>query len=172
MCSTLTDGLTQNVNESLHSVLWHNAPKGKRVGQYSLQASASIVVSTFNEGSLILTSILADMGVQCTNVTLAHLVTMDKERNRCKRKAVKEIQKRRRRLLKSQFVTAESSRSKREKHATTYKSGCFGSELSSSGRKEITSPIFVVNKDDNEFCEKCGMHDCPVLRDQKNDDRV
>ena len=62
------------------SVLWHNAPKGKRVGQYSLQASASIAVSTFNEGSLILASILAEMGVQCTNVTLAHLVTMDKER--------------------------------------------------------------------------------------------
>ena len=41
MCSALTLGLTQNANESLHSVLWHNAPKGKRVGQYSLQASAS-----------------------------------------------------------------------------------------------------------------------------------
>ena len=135
MCSALTLGLTQNANESLHSVLWHNAPKGKRVGQYSLQASASIAVSTFNEGSLILASILADMGVQCTNVTLVHLVMMDKERNRCKRKAVKDTQKRRRRLLKSQFLIAESSRRKREKDATTYKSGLFGSELSSSGRK-------------------------------------
>ena len=56
MFSTLTLDLTQNANESLHSLLWHNAPKGKRVGQYSLQASASIVVSTFNEGSLILAS--------------------------------------------------------------------------------------------------------------------
>ena len=93
MCSALMLGLTQNANESLHSVLWHNVPEGKRVGQYSLQASASIDVSTFNEGSLILASILADMGVQCTNVTLAHLVTMDKERNRCKRKAVKDTQK-------------------------------------------------------------------------------
>ena len=56
----------------------------------------------------------------------------------------------RRRLLKSQFVTAESSRGKREKHATTYKSGNFDSELSSSGSKEVTPPIFVVNKDDNK----------------------
>ena len=152
MCSALTLGLTQNANESLHSVLWHNAPKGKRV--YSLQASASIAVSTFNEGSLILASILADMGVQCTNVTLAHLVTMDKERNRCKRKAVKDTQKRRRRLLKSQFLIAESSRRKREKDATKYKSGCFGSELFSSGSKEVTSPILVVDKDDNDAFEK------------------
>ena len=28
MCSELTLGMTQNSNESLHSVLWHNAPKG------------------------------------------------------------------------------------------------------------------------------------------------
>ena len=110
--------------------------------------------------------------MQCTNVTLAHLVTMDKERNRCKRKAVKDTQKRRRRLLKSQFLVAESSRRKREKDATTYKSGCFGSEPSYSGSKEVTSPILVVNKDDNEICAKCRMHYCPVLREQKNDDWV
>ena len=60
-------------------------------------------------------------------------------------------------------------RRKREKDATTYKSGCFGSELSPSSSKEATSPILVVDNDDNDACEKCGMHDCPVLRDQKND---
>ena len=112
------------------------------------------------------------MGVQCTNVTLAHLVTMDKERNRCKRNADKDTQKRRWRLLNSQFLIAESPRRKREKDATTYKSGCFGSEISSSGRKEVTSPIQDVNMDDTEIFEKYGMHDCPVLRDQKNDDWV
>ena len=70
-------------------------------------------------------------------------------------------------------LTAESSKRKREKDATTYKYGCFGSELSSSDSKEVTSSILlVVNKDDTEICEKCGMHDCPVLRDQKNDDWV
>ena len=55
---------------------------------------------------------------------------MDKESNHCKVKAVVDTQKSRRRLLKSQFVSAESFRRKREKGAsTTYKSGCFGSEL-------------------------------------------
>ena len=37
MCATLTLGKTQNANESLNSVLWHNAPKTKRVGQKSLR---------------------------------------------------------------------------------------------------------------------------------------
>ena len=47
-------GLTQNCNESLHSVVWNNAPKIKRIGQKSLQAAAAIAVCTFNEGSMIL----------------------------------------------------------------------------------------------------------------------
>ena len=67
-------------------------------------------------------------------------------------------------------MAAEFSRRKREKDATTYKSGCFGSELSSSGIKELITTI--VDKNDNDICDKCGMHDCPVLRDQKNDDWV
>ena len=29
MCASLTLGITQNANESPHSVLWHNAPKTK-----------------------------------------------------------------------------------------------------------------------------------------------
>ena len=33
MCSALTLVMTQNANESLHSVLWNNAPKSKRVGK-------------------------------------------------------------------------------------------------------------------------------------------
>ena len=110
------------------------------------------------------------MVVQCTNVTLAHFVAMDKERNRCKRKTVKYTQERRRRLLNSQIMIAESSRRKCEKDVTTYQSGCFGSGLSSFCSSKELTPILVANNDDNEIYEKCGMHDCPTLRDQKNDD--
>ena len=131
MCSALTLGLTQNSNESLHSVLWHNAPKTKHVGQKYLQASASIAVCTFNEGSMMLGAILADLGVRCPRKTLTHFAKMDKERNRCKIKATTVTQKRRRRLLKSQFLATESSRRKREKDTTTtYRTGGSGTELS------------------------------------------
>ena len=112
-------GLTQNCNESVHSVVWHNAPKTKRVGQKSLQAAAAIAVCTFNEGSMMLAAILANQAVQCSRLTLEHLASMYKERNRCKLKAVMATQKRRRRVLKSQFIAAESSRRRREKDTTT-----------------------------------------------------
>ena len=88
MCSASTLGMTQNSNESLHSVLWPNAPKGKRIGQKSLQASAALSVSTFNEGSMMLAAVLADLGVQSSRKTLTHFVVMDRERNRFRIKAV------------------------------------------------------------------------------------
>ena len=61
----------------------------------------------FNEALMMLAAILADMGVQCSRITLAQFASMDKERNRCKAKVVTDTKKRRRRLLKSQFVSAE-----------------------------------------------------------------
>ena len=121
MCSALTLGMTQNSNESLHSVLWHNAPKGKRVGQKSLQISAALAVCTFNEGSMILAAVLADLGIQSSHKTLAHFARMDRERNRCRIKAVDATVKRRRRLLKTRFLATEKSRKKREIDST-YKS--------------------------------------------------
>ena len=169
MCSALTMGLTQNCNESLHSVVWHNAPKTKRVGQKSLQAAAAIAVCTFNEGSMMLAAILSDQHVQCSRITLEHLASMDKERNRCKLKAVMATQKRHRRVLKSQFIAAESSRRRREKDTTTYKSGGFGTELSSVAMKEL--PSTSVNPDDSEtVCEECEQHDCPTGGKRANDD--
>ena len=169
MCSALTLRMTQNANESLHSVLWYNAPKTKRVGQKSLQASASIVVCTFNEGSMMLAVILADMNVQCNRRTLAHFGSMNKERNRCKLKAVTDTQKRSRRLLKPQFILAKSTRSKREKGASTvYKSGCFGSELPPVVAEQEQSYQDVDNTEDSDtVCEECKLRNCPVGRIRK-----
>ena len=81
---------------------------------------------------------------------------MDKERNRCKVKAVTDTQKRRRRLLKSQFISAESSRRKREKGAsTTYKSGCFGTELPPVAAEKEQSYQDVDNTEDSDtVCEE------------------
>ena len=96
---------------------------------------------------MMLAAILSDQHVQCSRITFEHLASMDKERNRCKLKAVMATQKRRR-VLKSQFIAAESSRRRREKDTTTYKSGGFGTELSSVAMKEL--PSTSVNPDDSE----------------------
>ena len=70
-------------------------------------------------------------------------------------------QKRRRRVLKSQFIVAESSRRRREKDTMTYTSGGFGTELSSVSMKEL--PPTSVNPDNSEtVCEECEQHDCPT----------
>ena len=143
MCSASTLGMTQNSNESLHSVLWHNAPKGKRIVQKSLQASAALSVSTFNEGSMMLAAVLADLGFQSSRKTLTHFVVMDRERNRFRIKAVTATQKRRRRLLKSRFVATERSRKKRETD-TAYRSGAFGSEIT----PDSANPAIVKSDSD------------------------
>ena len=78
---------------------------------------------------------------------------------------------RRRRLLKSQFVSAESSRRKREKGAsTTYKSGCFGTELLPVALSELSSQDVANDEDSDIVCEECKLRNCPVGRKRKKDD--
>ena len=58
MCGALTMGQTQNANESLHSIILHNSPKNKHVGQKSIKASTALTVCNFNDGELTLASML------------------------------------------------------------------------------------------------------------------
>ena len=57
MCGALTMGQTQNANESLHSIVWHNSPNAKYVGHKSIVASTALAVSTFNEGEMAIASV-------------------------------------------------------------------------------------------------------------------
>ena len=172
LCSAVTLGKTQNANESLHSVLWHNAPKIKRVGQKSLQASAALAVTTFNEGSMSLASVLTTLGVSCSHKTLLYFARKDKERNRCRIKAVSDTQKRRRRILQSQFLSAESSRRRREKAGSKYKSKAFGSEASSSTPVQKPVPTESSGDESDTICEQCKLRNCPIGRKRKIDDWV
>ena len=81
MCGALTMGKTQNANESLHSVVWHNSPKGKYVGQKSLYCSTALAVTSFNDGSLSFAAILNEYGIRDSASTLYHLARRDKTGN-------------------------------------------------------------------------------------------
>ena len=117
---------------------------------------------------MCLAAILADMGVQCSRITLVHFTSVDKERNQCKAKAVMDTQKRRRRLPKSQFVSAGSCIRKREKGASiTYKSGCFGTKLPPIALQEISSQQVANDEDSDTVCEECKVRNCPVGRKRK-----
>ena len=126
MCSSLTMGKTQNSNEALHSVVWHNSPKAKHVGQKSIRCSTALAVSTFNEGSLSIAAVLHHYGISTTYATMNHLAVRDRIRNAKKDRAILETIKRRRRQLTVRTATAESSRRRREKSASKYHSGQYG----------------------------------------------
>ena len=75
------NGQIQNANESLHYIIWHNAPKSHHVGQKCIEASAARAVCTFNERELALASVLEAMSIVPSYNTLLHLTRRDHARN-------------------------------------------------------------------------------------------
>ena len=168
MCGALTMGQTQNANESLHSIIWHNSPKTKHVGQKSIVASTALAVCTFNDGELALASVLDAMSIVPSYNTLLHLSRRDHRRNINRERAILETQKRRRRQLTARAITAASSRKRRAKTASasasaSYKSGKFGTEIEpeeSSGNESDTT------------CQVCRKRVCPIGRKRRVDEWV
>ena len=165
MCGALTMGKTQNANESLHSIIWHNSPKAKYVGQKSIDISTAMAVTTFNDGDIALAAVLSALSITPSHNTLLHLTRRDRARNQNRQRAILETQKRRRRQLSVRTTTAESSRKRREKKsmASTYKSGMFGAELIDPG---------ASGEESDTTCDICDLRVCPIGRKRKNDDWV
>ena len=101
-CTTITLGKTQNDNESLHNMLWHNAP-------------TALAVLSFNEGSLSYSVLMKDLGLTASHETLIYLSRRDLRRNQARGRRVRETQKRRRRQILTQTRIAETSRKRRDK---------------------------------------------------------
>ena len=158
-CATITLGKTQNSNESLHNMLWHNSPKSKHVGQKSLVASTALAVLSFNEGSLSYSTVMKELGLKVSHNTLLYLSRRDHLRNLNKDRRVKETHKRRRRQLAAQSSAAESSRRKKEK--SVYSSGKFGSELVPSAEEESDT-----------LCSSCTCRTCPLKTTSKRDNWI
>ena len=97
MCSSLGMGITQNSNESLHSIVMHNSPKAMYSGQKSILCSTALAVTNFNEGSLSLAAILNAYGISPSYSSLKHFAERDRYRNFSKHRAIQETIKRRRR---------------------------------------------------------------------------
>ena len=152
-CETITLGKTHNSNESLHNIIWHNAPKAKRVGQKSLIASTALAVLSFNEGSLSYSVIMEELGLKASYKSLKYLATRDRLRNQSRIRTCRETYKRRRRQIVAQTKLAESSRKRRDK--AVYSSGRFGSEVPSSGDESDT------------LCGKCQLRESPIRSTRK-----
>ena len=162
MCGALTMGKTQNANESLHSIVWHNSPKGRHIGHKSIDASTALAVVTFNDGDIALSAVLSALAIPASHSTLLLLSRRDRDRNTNRDRANLETQKRRRRQLAVCHITAESSRKRRKNLsvASTYKSAKFGTEAMAidSGKESDTT------------CEVCDLRVCPIGRRRKTAD--
>ena len=165
MYGTLTMGQTQNDNESLHSIIGHNSPKTKHVGQKSIVASTAFAVCTFNDGELALASVLDAMSIVPSYNTLLHLSRRDHRRNINRVRAILETQKRRRRQLTVRAITAASSRKRRAKtvSASSYKSGKFGTEI---------EPEESGGNESDTTCQVWRNHVCPIGRKRRVDEWV
>ena len=166
MCGALTMGQTQNANESLHSIIWHNSPKAKYVGQKSIVASTALAVTTFNDGEMAIASVLDALYISPSYSTLLHLSRRDHNRNQKRERAILETQKRRRRQLTTRSRTAESSRKRRAKTscASSYRSGKFGTET--------LIPDIDSGEDSDTTCVICNSRVCPIGRRRKSDEWV
>ena len=171
MCGALTMGKTQNANESLHSVVWHNSPKGKYVGQKSLYCSSALAVTSFNEGSLCFAAVLNEYGIRASASTLYHLARRDKTRIYMRERAITQTQRRRRRQLKVRSHTAETSRQRREKSASKYSSGKFGTELAPIATSSVSKDPDSGDESDTT-CSKCEQRNCPIGRRKKVQDWI
>ena len=165
MCGALTMGQTQNANESLHSMIWHNSPKTKHVGQKSIEASTALAVCSFNDGDVALASVLDAMSIVPSYNTLLHLTRRDHARNLNREGAIRETQKRRRRQLTARDITGASSHKRRAKTgpASTYTSGKFGTEM---------DPEDNSGNESDTTCEICKKRVCPIGRKRRVDEFV
>ena len=153
-CSTITLGKTQNSNDSLHNILWHNFPKSKRVGQKSLVASTALAVLSFNDGSLSYSRVMEELGLTFSHHTLLYLSKRDSIRNIHRAQRIKETHKRRRRQMTAQTLVAESSRRRRDKKV--HSSGQYGSEL-------------LASSDESDMiCSSCSILHCPLTKSKKD----
>ena len=157
-CSTITMGKTQNSNESLHNLIWHNSPKSKHVGQTSLSASTALAVLSFNDGSLSYSRVMEELGLTLSHHTLQHLSRRDHSRNLLRARRVHETHKRRRCQMTAQSLVAESSRRRRDKRV--YKSAQFGSEMLPSSDESDT------------LCDTCGARHCALVSKSTKDNWI
>lgn len=73
--------LTQNANESLHSVIWSKCPKEIFVSRARVETAASIAVCEYNLGTKrTVIELLQNLGLSVGQITLAVATKIDKKR--------------------------------------------------------------------------------------------
>ena len=96
LLSKCVEGLSQNVNESIHSLIWSRCPKHIFVGRKRLEVSVSVGVGEFNKGAQASQNFLEALGLTVGCLTKKFGEKRDQERKRQAEKAIETIAKKRR----------------------------------------------------------------------------
>lgn len=92
-----THGKTQNVNESVNSVIWTRIPKNTFVSIKTLEFGVFEAVATCNEGHVPKCRVLESVGVQPSQRTIFAMKLLDSERIRRAEKAISDLMRQSRR---------------------------------------------------------------------------
>ncbi|KAI6647543.1 hypothetical protein LOD99_8720 [Oopsacas minuta] len=140
VCSHLTLGASQNINESLHATIWGNCLKTKYTSLICVSISVALSVLCYNEGKSALAGVLLALGVKPSLNPIKEFVTADRERCRVpeRGRTVKSKATRRQRRLDSKNREKERRKKDRDAARIPYQSDRFGIEV---GGGEITAKM-------------------------------
>ena len=122
LCKCL-DGKTQNQNESLNGMIWCRLPKGVFVGSDLLKLGIYDAVSHFNVGAKAVINVLNKLGIKPGSYTEDACKDTDKLRVSKANYKAKEINKKRRKVIRGRKKKKEDTNE--EKEGETYASGSF-----------------------------------------------
>lgn len=89
--------MTQNVNESVNSVIWTRIPKNTFVSIKTLLFGVFEAVATYNDGHVTKCRVLESVGVQPSQRTIFAMKFLDSERIRRAEKAISDFMRQSRR---------------------------------------------------------------------------
>ncbi|XP_049815206.1 uncharacterized protein LOC126262553 [Schistocerca nitens] len=85
-------GKTQNLNESVNSVIWSRIPKTVFVGIETLHFGVYDAVTTFNDGNIVRCKVFRNMGMKIGSNMVRAMLALDKERLRAADRAVESLE--------------------------------------------------------------------------------
>ncbi|KAI6646134.1 hypothetical protein LOD99_9485 [Oopsacas minuta] len=160
VCSHLTLGASQNINESLHATIWGNCLKIKYTSPICVSISVALSVLCFNEGQSALAGVLLALGVKPYLNSIKEFVAADRERCRVRERSrtVKSKVTRRQRKLDSK--NREKERRKKDRDATRipYQSDRFGIEVEGG---EITEKMNKTHTKQQTKSNTTATDACP-----------
>ena len=151
VCSHLTLGATQNINESLHSCIWSSCLKTKYASPTCVSISVALSVLCFNEGQSALVGVLLALGIKPSINSIKEFVSYDKVRMYNREFGKSDQKKAHRRQRKIDSKNREMQRRKHDKAASRilYQSDKHGVEVKYSAKKSKVSKKPNNDKEDN-----------------------